>query len=119
MSQSASEAAVFYRQVAKERRVWTVMDSGGFPAPKTSSGERAQPFWSSLSRVEKIIQTVPDYAGFSPHEISWSDFVNKWVPGLAKDRIVVGVNWSGLRAVGYDVEPERVKISVEAQLESD
>ena len=116
MSQSASQAAAFYRQVAMERRVWTVRDSGGFPAPMNSSGERSQPFWSSLSRVQKIIATVPAYAGFEPHEISWDYFVDKWVPGMSKDKLLVGINWSGSRAVGYDVEPESVKKAVEFYL---
>ena len=116
MSQSASQAAAFYRQVAKEGKVWTVRDSGGFPAPISSSGQRAQPFWSSLTRVEKIIKTVPAYAAFEPYVISWDDFAKKWVPGLTHDKILVGVNWSGLRAVGYDLEPETVKKAVEFYL---
>ena len=119
MSQAASQAMAFYRQVAKEKRLWTVRDAGGFPAPMTASGQRAQPFWSSLSRVEKIIKTVPAYREFEPYEISWDDFCKKWVPGLSKDGQLVGVNWSGRRAVGYDLEPERLKLSVEALFDPD
>jgi hypothetical protein len=63
--------------------------------------------------VERIIKTVPAYAGFEPHDISWEDFVHKWVPGMTKDKFHVGVNWSGPRAVGYDLEPEQVKKWVE------
>src|SRR5262245_53577377 len=43
MSQAASQAWAFYREVAKTRLVWTVRDECGFPAPMTSSGKRAQP----------------------------------------------------------------------------
>ena len=114
MSQAASQAAMFYRQVATKKSVWTVRDSGGFPAPMTSSGKRAQPFWSSRLRVEKIIKTVPAYAGFEPFEISWDDFSAKWVPELIGDGQLVGFNWSGPRVLGYDIEPDRVKASVEA-----
>jgi hypothetical protein len=114
MSASASQAAAFYREVAKQKKVWTVRDSSGYPVPKGSDGRRAQPFWSSPSRVEKIIKTVPAYAGFSSVEISWDDFVQKWVPGLSKDGLKVGVNWSGARATGYDLKPEEVKKAVEA-----
>jgi hypothetical protein len=100
--------------VAKEKRLWTVRDSGGFPSPLNADGQRSQPFWSSLSRVEKIIKTVPAYTVFEPFELSWADFAAKWVPGLTRDNVLVGLNWSGLRAVGYDVDPMSVKISVEA-----
>jgi len=44
MSASASQAAAFYREVAKEKKLWTVEDSIGYPAPKGSDGVRAQPF---------------------------------------------------------------------------
>ena len=116
MSQSASQAAAFYRDVAAGRRVWTVKDDGGFPVPKTPSGERAQPFWSSLSRVERIIQTVPAYAGFRPHELSWEEFRDRWIPGLTKDGLKIGVNWSGAHATGYDVEPASVQKAVEYEI---
>jgi hypothetical protein len=113
MSQAASQAWAFYREVAKTRVVWTVRDKGGFPAPKTSSGKRAQPFWSSRSRVERIISTVRAYSGFEPHEISWAEFCSKWVPGFVEDGLLVGLNWSGKHAVGYDIEPENLVRTVE------
>jgi hypothetical protein len=116
MSQSASQTSAFYKEVAKNKKLWTVKDSGGFPAPKNSEGKRVHPFWSSLSRVEKIIKNVPAYSGFEPHEISWEYFSTNWVPGMTKDGLLVGVNWSGDRATGYDIEPERVKEYVEAYI---
>jgi hypothetical protein len=119
MSQAASQAWAFYRDVAKNGRLWTVRDKGGFPAPKTSDGKRAQPFWSSLSRVQRIIKTVPAYAGFEPYEISWEDFCAKWVPGLTGDELLAGVNWSGKRAVGYDMEPIRLQQCIEAVIAGD
>jgi hypothetical protein len=79
-----------------------------------SDGKRAQPFWSSRARVERIIKTVPAYAGFVAHELSWEDFVSRWVPGLSRDGILAGVNWSGPRALGHDLEPERLRDAVEA-----
>ena len=94
--------------------MWTVRDEGGYPAPKLQSGRRAQPFWSTRSRVERIIKTVPAYAGFAPEEISWETFVAAWVPGLTRDGLLVGVNWSGKYAVGYDMEPAELQRNVEA-----
>ena len=114
MSQAGSQAWAFYRDVAKNERLWTIRDSGGFPAPKNMDGRRAQPFWSSLSRVQKILANVSAYDGFEPVELSWRDFCDKWVPGLTKDGILVGVNWSGPQATGYDIEPEVVQQSVQA-----
>jgi len=114
MSQAGSQAWAFYREVAATRVVWTIRDNGGFPAPLGSDGKRAQPFWSSRSRVERIIKSAPAYASFEPYEISWDDFRAKWAPGLSADNINVGVNWSGKRVVGYDLEPERLVQCVQA-----
>jgi hypothetical protein len=106
--QSASQAAAFYREVAERRLVWTIRDDGGFPAPLNHSGERVQPFWSSRARVERIIATVAAYRDFTPFEITLDVFLERWVPGLTKDGILVGVNWTGGRATGYDIAPVRI-----------
>jgi hypothetical protein len=105
---AASQAAAFYRQVADHGVVWTIRDAGGYPAPINSDGARAQPFWPSSSRVERIIASVPAYKGFLAVEISLDVFLDRWVPGMARDGILVGVNWSGDRAAGYDIAPEQV-----------
>lgn len=66
------------------------------------------PLWSSLSRVQTIIRTVPAYAGFRPKEISFAEFAQEHLPDLKARRMLVGVNWSGKNAVGYDLEPQDV-----------
>ena len=35
-----------------------------------------------------------------------------WVPDLKASGVKVGVNWSGKRAVGYDIDPEDVVANV-------
>lgn len=113
VSTAAAHAAAFYRDVAKTRVLWTIKDAGGFPAPRTAEG-RAQPFWSSRSRAERVIETVPAYTRFEPVEVSWAEFAADWVPDLTKDGIRVGVNWSGPSATGYDLTAEEVVRNVEA-----
>jgi len=116
MSQSASQWAAFAREVAAHRQLWTVEDDVGYPAPLTSSGVRAQPFWSSLSRVERIISTVPAYSVFRPCEVSWQEFRDRWIPDFVKDGMKIGVNWSGPRATGYDIDPADVETRVEYEI---
>lgn len=116
MGQSASQAHAFYKDVAKNKKVWTIRDEGGYPAPKTRTGQRSQPFWSTLSRVQKIIKNVPAYNGFEPVELSWDEFRDKWLPGLTKDGLLVGVNWSGKNATGYDLDAPWVRECIEIQI---
>jgi hypothetical protein len=116
MSPSASQAAAFYREVAENHLVWTIRDAAGIPAPAGECGVRAMPFWSSLARVRTVIAEVPAYAGFVPVQLCWAEYRDRWLPGLARDGLRVGVNWSGRMATGYDVEPAAVRASVEAAL---
>ncbi|WP_082072138.1 DUF2750 domain-containing protein [Pseudarthrobacter chlorophenolicus] len=46
-----------------------------------------------------------NYSGFEKVMIPLSEWQAKWLPGLERDGIRVGLNWSGNRATGYDVEP--------------
>ncbi len=117
MSQAASQASAFYREVAETRVLWTVEDDVGYPAPVTSSGQRAQPFWSSRSRAERIIANAPAYRVFRPAEVAWADFCARWVPDFIRDSMLVGVNWSGPRVTGYDVEPGRVQEYVQTMID--
>lgn len=117
MGQSASQAAAFYKDVGKNEKLWTCKDDGGNPAPVTSSGKRAMPFWSSLSRVQKIIKTVPAYSVFEPQELKWDEFIAEWVPDLEKSDLLIGVNWSGKNATGYDLEPKDVVANVSYYIE--
>ena len=112
MSQAASQANKFYQEVALHRCLWTIRDKEGFPAPLTFSGKRSQPFWSSRQRAELIIATISAYSAFEPVAIDWQTFLDRWAPGLTRDKLLVGVNWSGRKATGYDVEPADVTKNV-------
>ncbi|WP_084617517.1 DUF2750 domain-containing protein [Sinorhizobium arboris] len=41
--------------------------------------------------------------------ISLAVFRDRWLEGLEEDSIRVGINWSGGRATGFDVEPSDVR----------
>ncbi len=114
MSIAAAHASEFYREIAKSGLIWGIKDNDGFPAPKGADGARAMPFWSSESRALKIIQNVPAYIGFTPVAIEWSVFCERWIPGLTQDGLLVGINWSGQAASGYDIPPLNVQRNIEA-----
>lgn len=108
MSTSAAQAAAFYEEAVRERAVWGVRDSAGFPAPVNGSGERSMPFWSLRSRAERVVQQVPAYADFEVVEVPLDAFLDHWLPGLERDGLRVGLNWSGRSASGYDVPATEV-----------
>jgi len=108
MSVSAAQRTAFFDEAVRYGEVFTIRDDGGFPAPMTHADVRAQPFWSRKSRAEQIIATVDAYAGFAPVRVSLDDFRERWLPGLSRDGLRVGVNWSGGSAAGYDMTPDEV-----------
>ncbi|MBY5460563.1 DUF2750 domain-containing protein [Rhizobium leguminosarum] len=105
MSISAINADTFVSEVLNGRQVWGIRDRDGFPTSTNASGETAMPFWSSQKRAMSIIKTVPAYSDFTLEPISLPAFVERWLPGLQKDGLHCGLNWSGARATGYDLSP--------------
>ncbi|GAA2759058.1 hypothetical protein GCM10009872_44180 [Actinopolymorpha rutila] len=108
MSQSASQASAFFEEAVHSQVVWTLRDRDGIPAPQNEDGRRAMPFWSTEARVKRLISTVPSYAGFEPESIPLKTWRDRWLPGLRRDSLLVGLNWTGARATGYDLEPASV-----------
>lgn len=107
MSVSGAHAAAFYREVMRSRRVWTIMDESGFPAPISVRG-RAIPFWSSLNRAELVIEKVAAYRGFTAVELELEAFLEQWIPGLSRDQMMMALNWPGDGVVEYDLDPKEV-----------
>lgn len=109
MTVSAAQMKAFFTELAASSSVWTIEDADGIPAPKTAEGERTMPFWSKQSRAERIIETVPAYSGFTTRQVPLDEWKGRWLPGLKTDGLLVGLNWSGKTATGYDVEPGKVQ----------
>lgn len=67
-------------------------------------------------RAERVITAVPAYRDFTPNEVTWAEFCERWAPGLARDGILVGVNWSGPSATGFDITPAELIDNVQTAL---
>jgi hypothetical protein len=108
VSQAAPQAAAFRREVLERGEVWVVQDERGVPAPVSGDGRRAMPFWSSRARAERAAD-AEQFAGCRPRRLTLREFEDRWLPGLERDGLLVGVNWTGARFTGYDVEPAMVR----------
>ncbi|MGO4247792.1 DUF2750 domain-containing protein [Paenarthrobacter sp. RAF54_2] len=114
MSISAAQASRFYQEVILHQQVWGIRDSGGFPAPPNGDGERSMPFWSLRSSAEKVTSSIPAYRAFEVEAIPLTVWRTRWIDGFERDGILVGLNWSGVRATGYDIQPLEVRARLEA-----
>lgn len=105
---SAANAAAFYREVRRYGVVWAISDEQGFPAPVSMSGKRAMPFWSSRARAQAVIAAAEAYTSFNPVSVPIAEWVERWLPGLEKDGLLVSLNWYGKTATGYEFQPQEV-----------
>lgn len=87
---------------------------GDNPVTLESNGARVQPMWSSRSRVEKVIANVEAYSNCTVLGIQWSEFERLWPNPLVKDGVLLGLNWSGPKANGYEMPAGLVAESVRA-----
>ena len=106
---AAANAAAFVAEALRHGEVWAIRDAGGFPAPTGDAGGRVMPFWSTRRRAERVIETVPAYGGFEPEALPLHVFRQRWLPGLERDGLKVGLNWAGAWATGYDLTPSNVE----------
>ncbi len=110
MSLSGAHKAAFRREATQEGRVFTIRDSDGLPAPADDDGGRgrAVPFWSKPTRAQLIVKHVAAYRGFEVVPIAVDEWLSGWLAHLEHDGMLVGVNWAGNRATGYDMTPAQV-----------
>ena len=108
MSVAAANARKFYEQVVAERRVFTFVDDGSYLVFKIGGAE-VIPFWSHRSHLDSVQEFDPKFLSYEPDEISLEDFLAKTLPQLDREKIRVGVNWSGSRLTGYDLTVDELK----------
>jgi hypothetical protein len=108
MSNSSAQAHQFYKDVVKNREVWTVRKGEVFAKVTLQDGRTSTPFWSTRSRVDRVINTIPVYAGSEPVRIGFDEFVQNWVPKIKQERGLLGINWSGTSLRGFNIDADFV-----------
>jgi hypothetical protein len=100
VSQSGSQAAAFFQEVARTRLVWFVRDDDGSPAPQNAAGQRVFPYWSSEARARHATEIWG--AGLRTESVGLDSWRGAALPDLAEEGYLVGVNWTGERLVGWE-----------------
>ncbi|MFI1539424.1 DUF2750 domain-containing protein [Streptomyces anandii] len=106
MSQSGSQGAAFIRDVRQSDVIWLVRDDGGSPT-FSADGTRSLPFWSTSPRARRAAAKIWGH-GLRVESMpldTWCDCV---LPDAARDGLMIGVNWSGPRLVGWSFTPNEV-----------
>ena len=72
----------------------------------TSSGKRALPYWSSEGRAQRAAKIWGH--GLRPVSVPLEAWRSEDLPDLVDEDLLVGINWSGPKLVGWDFTVEEV-----------
>lgn len=108
MSLSGAHRAAFRREVTQTGQVYAIRDADGYPAPADAAGQRSVPFWSKPTRAQRVVGQVGAFQGFEVIEVAVDEWLSGWMSWLERDGLLIGVNWAGSRATGYDMTPAQV-----------
>ena len=97
----------FLSQVAEEREIWILVNSDSrFLKIAADDGDvEYLPVWPASAFASEYASGGDE---LTPRSISLPDFFRKWVPGLTKDGLDVGV-FPGLDKTVWITEPEELK----------
>jgi hypothetical protein len=100
-----SQVAAFCKDVYQMKLLWTVeFEDGSILQWFEDDGSQVLPFWSSESRVKKVIKLLEDFDGGLPASIELDEFEADWVQDLVDSNIRIGPNWAGEELSGTTFE---------------
>lgn len=104
----------FLSEVLEERDIWILVNTDNRFLKIVSEGEGAAylPVWPNSEFAADYAEGATD---LSPKSISLPDFFKKWVPGLTRDGLDVGV-FPGADNELWITEPEDLKRDLQDEL---
>jgi hypothetical protein len=69
------------------------------------------PFWSDRAYAKQC--ATDEWAEYVPTEIPLDLFLEKWMPGMHSDGLLVGTNWN-VHLCGYEIEPLKLRDEIVA-----
>ena len=116
---ASTQAQTFFREVAETGDVWSLGDGKSMFIVLSDSGARVFPLWSSRRRALRIVETAPRFASCKVLQSSWSNFQENWAAILERDGVLVGVNWTGVNASGFEMPVKLLVSQIEAACADD
>ncbi|HEY5717717.1 MAG TPA: DUF2750 domain-containing protein [Motiliproteus sp.] len=96
---------LFIEGIKANGRVWGVTTPEGWVVCDSEEYEETDviPFWSD--EADARAHCCGDWEGHEPQSIDLSQFVERWLTGMAEDGVLAGPNWNADLA-GLEIEPE-------------
>ena len=100
------------RHIADEERVWSLWQDG-WALLGTDDGTEVVPIWPHSRYAEAC--TVEDFSGYQARAISLQDWLDRWIPGMVRDRRLVAVFLTP-DGQGPVVTPHEIESDLRAEL---
>ncbi len=72
-------------------------------------GIDVMPFWSRKAFAQAVC--LDEWADCEPQPVDVDDFIDNWLPGLQKDGLMVGINWT-TDLEGTEIEPLELSLDL-------
>jgi len=74
------------------------------------------PFWSTESRARRAIVHSAPLNGFEAVPLEWPVFRDQWIAGMRRDGLLCGINLTGSKLVGYELQPDDLATNVDVAI---
>ena len=94
----------FIERVKKSSEVWGLKNSDGWCVSHSNNHDDVEVMLFCSDRAYAQQCAKEEWVNYTPTPIDLTEFVTRWLSGLAKDGLLVGTNWNA-QLIGEEVEP--------------
>jgi len=105
----------FIQRVVAAGVVWGLKCNEGWVTSSSTADDTEDrglmPFWSDRAYAKQCAKD--EWAEYVPTEIPLNLFLEKWMPGMNADGLLVGTNWNA-HLCGHEIEPLKLRDEIVA-----
>jgi hypothetical protein len=98
----------FCREVEEADSVWALRRDEGAVRLLDDDDSQVMPLWSTRERVVSFMANRDDFVGCFPLEIPLHLLLQVWLPDLGRNKINIGVNWTGKTKFGCEASAKEL-----------
>jgi Protein of unknown function (DUF2750) len=85
---------LFLKTVIEAKIIWGLKSNAGWALSKSTEYDDVDvmPFWSHKAYAKAVAKE--EWADYIPTEIDLDAFIDQWLKGMHRDKVLVGVNWN-------------------------
>ena len=101
------------KKVAAWQEVWGLWQEGGWASAGDDTGRELIPVWPHSAYA--AVCAEGSWSGYIPKVIPLDDWLNRWIPGMERDKLLVAV-FPTPQGKGVPIEPRRLEQDLRNEL---